>query len=298
MIEKYPGNAAAACPRHPGIALLLSICPGLGQQYAGHLVRGIAAYAALIVASWLAAIAFMFTESRLSMLFLGVPFIGMALIAIDAYLCARRQPADYCPQWFNKVWLYPAVFAGLLVTVNPLMDLVVGDKIVRAFFVTADSMAPAVLEHDLVLINKLIKPRPGDIVLLDFSSGEGSSKVSEPIEGHVLRRIIAGPGDSVEITGRQVLVNGTPVNEPYANYDAISSHDSFTDESYRLGPQKVAPDSFFVLSDARHVGLDSRLLGTISSNRVTGVATKVFWSWNLDEGHFQWNRTALSLKQR
>ena len=41
-------------PRRPVIALLLSICPGLGQQYAGHLLRGILAYVSLIVVSWLA----------------------------------------------------------------------------------------------------------------------------------------------------------------------------------------------------------------------------------------------------
>ena len=41
-------------PRQPLIALVLSICPGLGQHYAGHMLRGITAYATLILVSWVA----------------------------------------------------------------------------------------------------------------------------------------------------------------------------------------------------------------------------------------------------
>ncbi|MFC1685036.1 signal peptidase I [Pseudomonadota bacterium] len=284
-------------PRQPATALLLSICPGLGQQYAGNLARGISAYILLILVSWLAATLFMFIGGLFSLIFLAVPFIGVAVIGIDAYRCAARQPKDFRKRWFNRTWLYPVVFLLLLVTVNPLMDFLVGSNIIRAYFVTTESMAPAVLKHDLLLINKLASPQKGDLVLVDFRKDTKSKKLTKIIKDQLIRRIIAGPGDSVEIRGRQVFVNGEPLNEPYATYGRGSSHDPFNTETYHLEQKKVPSGSFFILADARNFGLDSRILGTIHKNQVDGVVSKIFWSWNLDAGSFKWERTALSLNQ-
>ena len=283
-------------PRRPALAVLLSLCPGLGQQYAGYLSRGIAAYASLIIVSWLAAIGFMYVPSFLGLILLSVPFIGVAVIAADAYHCAANQSTGYMRQWFNLPQVYAAVFITLLLTVNPLMDFLVGERIVRAFFVTSDSMAPTVLEHDLLLINKLSSPKKGDIALIDFTKNETLNRATKVItEGQLIRRVIAGPGDSVEIIGQQVLINDKALSEPYASFGSNSSHDMFNAADYHFGPETVPAESFFVLSDARSFGLDSRILGFIESSEIGGVATKVFWSWNLDEGSFKWGRTSLSL---
>jgi signal peptidase I len=289
-------QAGEISPRQPMVALLLSICPGLGQQYAGHLLRGISAYILLILTSWLAAILFMFFGGPLSLILLSVPFIGLGLIALDAYRCAARQPKEYRSRWFNRTWLYPTVLVLLLLTVNPLMDFLVGGHIIRAYFVTTESMTPGVLKHDLVLINKLAAPQRGDIVLVDFSKGSNSHMLTEVIKNQLLRRVIALPGEQVEIKGQQVLINGQPLAEPYASFDHGLSHDPFSAEGYHLEPQTVPPDSFFVLSDARNFGLDSRLLGTLHKKEIGGVATKIFWSWNLDAGSFKWERTAAPLR--
>ncbi len=288
-----------ASPRHPALALLFSICPGLGQQYAGHLVRGIIAYASLITLSWLAAIGFMYTSSVFGLVLLCIPFLGVAAIAIDAYHCAAKQSANYVQQWFNLPWVYLTVFLTLLLTVNPLMDYLIGGRVVRAFFVTSASMAPAILKHDLLLINKLQPPEKGAIALIDFTKERHLNRATQVIsEGLLVRRIIAGPGDTVEISGQQVRVNGEPLSEPYANFDSGSSLSMFNAADYRFGPETVPADSFFVLSDARNFGLDSRILGFIKGSEIGGIATKVFWSWNLDAGHFKWERTNLSLDSK
>jgi len=282
--------------RQPALAVLFSICPGLGQQYAGYLFRGITAYASLIIISWLAAMGFMYTPSFLGLLLLSIPFIGVAVIAADAYHCAAKQTAGYMRQWFNLPWVYAGTFLTLLLTVNPLMDFLVGERVVRAFFVTSASMTPTVLEHDVLLINKLAPPKKGDIVLIDFTKNEALNRATEIIrEGQLIRRIIAEPGDSVEIIGQQLLVNGEAFSEPYATFGTGSSHDMFSATDYHFGPKVVPAESFFVLSDARNFGLDSRILGFIKNSEIEGVATKVFWSWNLDEGNFKWERTTMSL---
>jgi len=286
----------AISPRQPMLAILLSICPGLGQQYAGYLFRGIAAYASLIVISWLAAIGFMYTPSALGIILLAVPFIGVAVIAADAYHCAAKQSVGYVQQWFNLPWVYACVFLTLLLTVNPLMDFLVGERVVRAFFVTSASMAPTILEHDLLLINKLMPPKKGDIVLINFAKGKTLNRATKVIRNEQLvRRIIAEPGDSVEIIGQQLLINNEVFSEPYATLGNGSSHDMFNAADYHFGPKIVPANSFFVLSDARNFGLDSRILGFIKNSEIEGVATKVFWSWNLDAGSFKWERTAMSL---
>lgn len=305
-----------ANPRKPIVALLLSFCPGLGQQYAGSLLRGILLYISLIIFSWLAAIAYMYvTSPSIGLLLLSVPFVGIALIALDAYYCAKRQPADYRLKWYNRFWIYAGVFLLLAITVNPLMDYLVGGKIVRALFVTSNSMQPAVLNRDLVVINKLEKPSRGDIVLIKFVEDDKGAEEADKTEhkpaaaikksrsgltkllkDEVLRRVIAQAGDTVEIKGRQVFLNGEPLQEDYASYGEQDSLNPMVSEDYRLEPMFIPAGSYFVMADAREYGFDSRVYGPVDSKDISGVATKVFWSWNLDEGHFQWHRTAMSLR--
>ncbi len=304
--------------RNPLIALILSICPGLGQQYAGHLVRGIVLYVVLIVASWLAAIAFMYVESRVSIVFLTVPFVGMALIAFDAWRLAKKQPPDYRLKWFNRPIIYAGVFLFLLVTVNPLMDMLVGANIVRAFPVTSSSMAPTVLKNDLLVINKLADPGRGDVVLIDFRGEGASSRFSDVIDielfkrivhslfgeeelsykdGQLVRRIIALPGDTVEIRQGVVYVNGQKLNEDYL-HQGNPGHDMGKESPFSddFGPETIPEGMVFVLGDNRGFSIDSRILGPIPRKQVVGKVTKVFWSWNFDDHQIHWERTALPVK--
>ncbi len=280
--------------RNPVTALLLSVCPGLGQHYAGHMKRGILLYIALIIASWLAAIAFMSIRSKLSIIFLCVPFAGVGLIALDAWNCARRQPRDYRLQWFNRTWIYAAVFLTLLFTVNPLMDFLVGRQIVRAFFMTSSSMQPTILDRDIVLVNKLAFPKRGEIALIKFGDSKPSTKLTKLIDDQFVKRVIAIPGDTLEIRNDVVWVNGQKIEEPYAHFNGVLRFSSAQGSNY--GPKTIPPASYFVMGDNRNESIDSRILGLIKEEQIGGVVTKVFWSWNFDEGSIRWDRTAKSLK--
>lgn len=283
-------------PRSPLLAVLLSVCPGLGQHYAGHIFRGIAVYVLLIIASWLAAIAFMYVESRLSVVLLAVPFVGVGLIVLDAWWVAARQDKAYRLRWFNRIWIYAGVTLALMVTVNPLMDKLVGSNIVRAYFVTSSSMAPAILNHDLLLINKLARPGRGELALLDFH-GEGprSSQLTRIIDDQLIRRVIAVPGDTVEVRDEVVYLNGAPLDEPYVQRQEAGQFSLVGGAEGDFAPTEVPAGSLFVLADNRRFGMDSRLLGFIRDENVAGTVTKVFWSWNFDDGGIKWSRTALSL---
>ncbi len=281
-------------PRKPLVALLLSVCPGLGQHYAGHLGRGILFYITLIVASWLAAIAFMSIGSKLSIVFLCVPFVGAALIAFDAWNCARRQSPDYRRQWFNRLWIYAGVFLTLLFTVNPLMDLLVGRHVVRAFFMTSSSMTPTILDRDIVLVNKLAFPKRGEIALIQFGESKPGAKLTQLIDDQFIKRVIAVPGDTLEIRNDTVWINGRKIDEPYANFSGMLRFSSTEGSGY--GPATLPPDSYFVMGDNRNESIDSRLLGFIGKEQIGGTVTKVFWSWNFEQDGIRWDRTAKSLK--
>lgn len=283
-------------PRKPMLALALSLCPGLGHHYAGYLGRGVFFYIALITISWAAAAAFMFIDSRASMVFLATPFVGVALIALDAYRVAKNQPADYKKQWFNKGWIYAGVFLALAVTINPLMDKIAGSHIVRAYFITSPGMHPTILTHDIILVNKMVFPQKQDIALIEFGEDEQRQLTNLEGGGQLLGRIIAVQGDTVEVNANGVYVNGKQLDEPYANFIEPTRTGALYDETSHFEPTQVPTDSYFILADNRTYGFDSRILGFIPKKKIGGKVTKVFWSWNLDEGHFKWERTALSLK--
>ena len=284
-------------PRRPVVAALLSVCPGMGQHYAGHLQRGIAMYIALIVVSWLAAIAFMHIESRISIILLAVPFVGVAAIALDAYRLAKNQPESYRLRWSNRVVIYAGVFVFLLATVNPLMDMLVGRSIVRAFVMNSNGMSPTILPRDLVLINKLAAPKRGDVALIQFGQEKKSAQLTHVMEEQLIKRIIAGPGDTIEIRGREVKVNGYKLDEPYAHHGSGGTAAmSVGADSYAYGPKEVPPASYFVMGDNRDVRFDSRIFGFVAREKMVGKVTKVFWSWNLDRGGIRWDRTAMALE--
>lgn len=282
-----------ACPRNPWLALALSACPGLGQHYAGFMKRGIAMYVSLILASWLAAIVFMMIKSKLSIVFLAVPFVGVGLIALDAYLCARRQPRNYRLQWFNRPWIYAGVFVTLLVTVNPVMDFIVGNHIVRAFFMGSSSMQPTILPRDIVLVNKMAFPKRGEIALINLGKEKQASKLTEIKDDQMIKRVIAGPGDTLEIKNSAVWVNSQQIAEPYANFNGAMSFTNQQNASF--GPKALPAGAYFVMGDNRNESIDSRMIGLIEEERIGGTVTKVFWSWNFDEGGIRWDRTAKSL---
>lgn len=286
------GRQATYKMRDPRLALALSFCPGLGQHYAGHIYRGIVIYMGFILVSWLAAVAFMFMAHRASVFVLGVPVLAGAWIAWDAYRCAKNQPENYRLQWFNRLWIYAGVTVLLMLTVNPLMDYAVGKHIVRAFFMTGSGMAPTVLKHDILLVNKMLRPTHGSIVLVDFS--DDGEQLTRLMDRQLLKRVIAKAGDSVAVRRGEVYLNGKKLAEPYRTNRHTDALDNSAWAAYAFGPEQVPEGHYYLLGDQRDRGIDSRQLGFIHQDRVAGEVTKVFWSWNLDDRQIKWSRTALS----
>src|SRR5882762_3679350 len=81
----------------------------------------------------------------------------------------------------------------------------------------------------------------------------------------LLKRVIGLPGEELQIHSGRVLVNDTPLSEPYVPETAYL-------EPQPDGIWNLERDAYFVLGDARDDSLDSRKLGPVKREEIKGVA--------------------------
>jgi signal peptidase I len=147
-----------------------------------------------------------------------------------------------------------------------IIFLVVNTAIGR-FQIQGPSMQPNLHEGERVIVDKvsywLRPPQRGDIIVFD---GHGTVDL--------IKRIIALPGETIEIHGGQVFINGGVLDEPYL--EQITSTD--------LSAQQVAADHYFVMGDNRGNSQDSRAFGPITSKEIVGRAWIIYWpptNWSI-----------------
>ncbi len=130
------------------------------------------------------------------------------------------------------------------------------------FRVYGFSMLPTIQDGDYIIVNKAAylfsPPQRGDIIALE------SPQKNEP---DLIKRIIALPGDTIEISGGIVFVNHTPLVEPYV----------FEKPQYALPPQKIPPDNYFLLGDNRNNSTDSHTGWTLPRQKIIGKAWVAYW---------------------
>jgi signal peptidase I len=169
--------------------------------------------------------------------------------------------------------------------------------------VPTGSMKPTIQEGDRVVVNKLAydlkvpfttikifqwdNPKRGDIVVL-FS----------PVDGvRLVKRVVALPGDQVEMRENQLFINGkvakqSPVaTTELADYGrAYVLAENLYGHTHKMmvtpeipavrsfGPVVVPAGNYFVLGDNRDNSNDSRFIGFIERRRIVGEAVAVAFS--------------------
>ena len=119
--------------------------------------------------------------------------------------------------------------------------------VAEPIYVASPSMEPTLKTGTLLMLDKLTlrlrAPRRGDV--LSFRS---------PVDAHdLLKRVIALPGETVEMREKAVWINGKELDEPYA----VHSRAGERLEGDNIGPLIVPENSFFVLGDNRDESNDS-----------------------------------------
>ena len=129
---------------------------------------------------------------------------------------------------------------------------------------TDPDMAPMVKTGDLVLFYRLDRDYAiGDLLVLDF---QGERQV---------RRVVAGAGDTVDITDDGLIVNGAIQQEPEIYQE------TWRYENGAVFPLTVGADQVFVLGDARENATDSRVYGPVDTRDTLGTIITVIRRRNL-----------------
>ncbi|NLK20990.1 MAG: signal peptidase I [Epulopiscium sp.] len=128
------------------------------------------------------------------------------------------------------------------------------------------SMIPTIKIDDHVIVNKLsyyfTNPERGDIIVFH-------DKID------LIKRVIALPGEEIDLRDGKVLINGVPLEEDYLNEPMDTSILGTIDFPYI-----VPEDSFFVMGDNRNVSQDSRFTGPVSKDQIFAKAGLRIWPLN------------------
>jgi signal peptidase I len=157
-----------------------------------------------------------------------------------------------------------------------LLALVIRTFVVQAFKIPSGSMLPTLQIGDHILVNKFLyyfQPiRRGDIIVFKFPQDETRD---------FIKRVVGLPGDTVEVRGTHVLINGAPLDESYAVYGDWPV--GRFGEREKLGPLVVPPDRLFMMGDNRDHSMDSRVWGFLDVHKVKGKAFIVYFSVRSDD---------------
>ena len=165
----------------------------------------------------------------------------------------------------------------VVVAVALTVAFLVRSFVLAHFVVDGSSMDSTLTSGDRVFVNKLSyrlhDPNRGDVVVLHQITGA--------TERDLIKRVIALPGETVEVRNCTVLIDGRVLNEPYLDPEVVTPTDCGGDYSLN-GP--VPEDHVFVMGDNRGGSQDSRVIGPISEDDLVGRAFVVFWP----QSHWQW----------
>lgn len=135
--------------------------------------------------------------------------------------------------------------------------------------IKGSSMEPNFHDAEYLLTDKVSyrvgEPTRGDVIVF---------KAPPTYRDEFIKRIIGLPGDQVMVKGGKVYVNNHELSEPYIPSGVRTQPGQFAQEGV---PVTVPADSYFVMGDNREHSLDSRILGTIGRQYITGRAWFVYW---------------------
>ena len=146
--------------------------------------------------------------------------VGMDVPSVDVDVATRDGGAVVAPARTRRKSLLREY--GEAIAIAVLLALVIRTLVVQAFTIPSGSMMDTLLVGDYILVNKFLygpelpfteqrvpglrDPHRGDIIVFKYPQDE---------KRDFIKRIIGTPGDTVQVRGPQVFVNGEPLREPY-----------------------------------------------------------------------------------
>jgi signal peptidase I len=194
----------------------------------------------------------------------------------------------------------PEALASLLRTV--VIALFVLTFMLQPFLIPSESMEHTLLVGDFLLFNKQVYAPPDRLShwLMPYRPVERGDIVvfHHPDPPLLVKRVVGMPGDRLRIEDGRVLVNGMPLEEPYAAYEPAppnSFRDNFPARIYtdpqvdpdwwrvmlsltKNGELVVPPNDYFVLGDNRNHSMDSRFWGFVPRQAIVARPLVIYFS--------------------
>ena len=151
--------------------------------------------------------------------------------------------------------------------------------------VDGQSMEPNFHNNDLLLTNRvsswLGETDLGKSIGLDFKRGDVIIFHDNTIE--LIKRVIAGPGDTIRLHGGKVYVNEKELAEDYLPKDTQTFAYSGIYSFIKDDELKIVPDGYyFVMGDNRGNSKDSRFtdVGFVKRSEIRGKVLVKYWPFD------------------
>ncbi len=168
--------------------------------------------------------------------------------------------------------------------------LILRASVVEAFKIPSGSMIPTLRIGDYILVSKLTyglrlplfsqtvyqfsEPKRGEIVV--FVRPDDPDTFENEENTNVIKRVLGVAGDTVEVKGAQLFLNGAPLAESYARWQEGGIAEG------NFGPVTVPAGHVLLLGDNRDHSKDSRFWPDpfLPISRIKGRALIIYWSWD------------------
>lgn len=172
---------------------------------------------------------------------------------------AERERLQYRKKYFRT--LRTTLYALVVVAAAAVLVATLFFPVLQ---ISGSSMEPTLSDEDIVVLLKGGNFESGELVAFYYQN-----KL-------LLKRVIAGPGDIVNIDSEgNVYVNDELLDEPYVTEKALGEGD-------RDYPYQVPDERYFVMGDNRATSIDSRssAIGCIETDQIVGKVILRIWPLN------------------
>lgn len=142
--------------------------------------------------------------------------------------------------------------------------------VVQPNVIKGKSMNPNYYDGEYYLTSKMAyritNPQRGDVIIFVAPNNPNVDYIE---------RVIALPGETVEIIGGKILVNGNLLDEPYLVQGTETLPEKFLSENIKV---TVPLNRYFTLGDNRSYSLDSRDFGFLPREKIVGKVTICYWN--------------------
>lgn len=171
----------------------------------------------------------------------------------------------------RNLWLFFLDFIETIV-VSLAIFAVVYIFLFQPHQVDGRSMEPNFHNGEYILTDKvsyrLNEPKRGDVVVFH-------SPQDERVD--FIKRIIAVPGDKIEVRDGYVILNGTKLEENFTNDPGKVLNGRYMKEGVEV---ELRNDEYIVMGDNRLHSSDSREWGVITSANIVGRAFFRYWPFS------------------